>query len=97
MLQDAHNLLRPESMESLFVMWRVTRDPVYREWGWLMFRAWERFARVITGGYACINSVLQVRLECATGHAWKCTLACTCPPVMKRKTRMGLGEADQFL
>ncbi len=59
--QDAHNLLRPETMESLFVLWRVTRDPVYREWGWLMFRAWQKFARVATGGYASLNSVLEVR------------------------------------
>ena len=47
-------------MESLFVLWRVTHDPVYREWGWLMFRAWEKFARVSTGGYTCLSSVLQV-------------------------------------
>jgi hypothetical protein len=49
-------------MESLFVLWRVTRDPVYREWGWLMFRAWEKFSRVSTGGYTCLDSVLQVRM-----------------------------------
>lgn len=28
---DAHNLQRPETVESLFVMWRVTGDLVYRE------------------------------------------------------------------
>ena len=43
------------------MLWRVTRDPVYREWGWLMFRAWQKFARVATGGYASLNSVLEVR------------------------------------
>ncbi|BDA50577.1 probable endoplasmic reticulum mannosyl-oligosaccharide 1,2-alpha-mannosidase at C-terminar half [Coccomyxa sp. Obi] len=58
--QDAHNLLRPETMESLFVMWRVTRDPMYREWGWLMFRAWQKFSRVATGGYTSLASVLEV-------------------------------------
>lgn len=60
MMQDAHNLLRPETMESLFVMWRVTRDPMYREWGWLMFRAWHKFSRVATGGYTNLDSVLEV-------------------------------------
>ena len=30
-LQDAHNLLRPETLESLFVLWRVTRRRRYRE------------------------------------------------------------------
>ena len=42
------------------MLWRVTRDPVYREWGWLMFRAWEKFSRVSTGGFTCLDSVLQV-------------------------------------
>lgn len=27
---DKHNLLRPETMESLFVLWRITGDPIYR-------------------------------------------------------------------
>ena len=36
--QDAHNLLRPETVESLFVLWRVTGDAQYREWGWHIFR-----------------------------------------------------------
>ena len=30
-LQDAHNVLRPEALESLFVLWRVTRRRRYRE------------------------------------------------------------------
>jgi hypothetical protein len=30
---DAHNLQRPETVESLFLMWRITKDPIYREWG----------------------------------------------------------------
>lgn len=29
--QDAHNLLRPETLESLFLLWRVTRRREYRE------------------------------------------------------------------
>lgn len=29
---DARNILRPETVESLFVAYRVTGDPVYREW-----------------------------------------------------------------
>ncbi|KAK9837344.1 hypothetical protein WJX81_007743 [Elliptochloris bilobata] len=58
--QDAHNLLRPETVESLFVLWRVTGDARYREWGWHMFRAWHRFCRVPTGGFANLESVLTV-------------------------------------
>ena len=27
-------ILRPETVESYFYMWRATHDPKYREWGW---------------------------------------------------------------
>ena len=30
----AHNLLRPETVKNFFLMWRVTTDSIYREWGW---------------------------------------------------------------
>lgn len=30
---DEHNLPRPETVESLFMMWRITGDPIYRDWG----------------------------------------------------------------
>ena len=55
---DAHSLLRPEYVESLFVLWRVTGDVRYREWGWDAWRGIERHARVATGGYASLDSVL---------------------------------------
>ena len=58
---DAHSLLRPETMESLFVMWRVTRNETYREWGWQIFRSIEMHARVAAvGGYTSLENVLQV-------------------------------------
>lgn len=57
---DAHNLLRPETVESLFVLWRVTRDTRYREWGWKIFQAIERHARVASGGYSSVQNVLAV-------------------------------------
>ncbi len=63
--QDSHNLLRPEAVESLFVLWRVTGDARYREWGWHMFRAWHRFCRVPTGGFTNLESVLTVRAHFA--------------------------------
>ena len=27
-------ILRPEVVESYFVMWRITHDQKYRDWGW---------------------------------------------------------------
>ncbi|KAI3324153.1 glycoside hydrolase family 47 protein [Xylariaceae sp. AK1471] len=53
---DAHNLQRPETVESLFVMWRITGDPIYREWGWKIFKAFERHMKV-GGGYASLDDV----------------------------------------
>lgn len=47
---DAHNLLRPEAVESWYVLWRLTGDKAYREWGWAAFRAWDKFSRVRRGG-----------------------------------------------
>ncbi|KKY19521.1 putative mannosyl-oligosaccharidealpha-mannosidase [Phaeomoniella chlamydospora] len=37
---DVHNLQRPETVESLLYMWRITGDEIYRQWGWDMFRSW---------------------------------------------------------
>lgn len=58
---DSHNLQRPETVESLFVMWRITGDPIYREWGWKIFQAFERHTFVGEGrGYTSVNDVNSV-------------------------------------
>lgn len=36
---DAHNLQRPETIESLFYLWRISGNDQYRDWGWAMFSA----------------------------------------------------------
>ena len=33
-------LLRPETVESYFYLWRLTKDPMYREWGWDVVKVW---------------------------------------------------------
>ena len=47
-----HNLQRPETVESLFVLWRITGNQKYREWGWDIFEAFEKHAKVPGGGYS---------------------------------------------
>jgi endoplasmic reticulum Man9GlcNAc2 1,2-alpha-mannosidase len=47
---DVHNLQRPETVESLFYMWRLTGDVKYREWGWEMFRSFMNYSAVEDGG-----------------------------------------------
>ncbi|EMR62165.1 putative mannosyl-oligosaccharide -alpha-mannosidase protein [Eutypa lata UCREL1] len=55
---DAHNLQRPETIESLFMMWRITEDPLYREWGWKIFKSFEKYTKVNSGkGYTSLNDV----------------------------------------
>ncbi|CAM1506825.1 Fc.00g064660.m01.CDS01 [Cosmosporella sp. VM-42] len=47
---DVHNLQRPETVESLFYMWRITGDIRYREWGWEMFKSFVNYTAVKDGG-----------------------------------------------
>ncbi|ODQ63349.1 family 47 glycosyl hydrolase, partial [Nadsonia fulvescens var. elongata DSM 6958] len=43
---DAHNLQRPETVESLFVLWRITGKDIYREWGWEIFTRFREWTEV---------------------------------------------------
>ena len=36
---DSRYILRPEAIESVFILWRITGNPVWREKGWNMFTA----------------------------------------------------------
>lgn len=50
-----HYLLRPEAVESLFVLYHLTGDPVYREWGWEIFKAIERYCKTEAGYGQLVN------------------------------------------
>lgn len=54
-----HYLLRPETVESFFVLYHLTGDPVYREWGWEVFQAIERYCRT-EAGYGSLKDVRRV-------------------------------------
>lgn len=56
-LIDARNILRPETVESLFVAFRLSGDPIYREWGWEIFQAFEKHCRLENGAYAGLVDV----------------------------------------
>ncbi|KAI1788147.1 seven-hairpin glycosidase [Ganoderma leucocontextum] len=51
-------LLRPETVESFYYMWRTTGDETWRERGWAVFQAIEKEART-SSGYASLWSVLE--------------------------------------
>eukprot|EP01062_Namystynia_karyoxenos_P071955 TRINITY_DN6777_c0_g1_i1.p1 TRINITY_DN6777_c0_g1~~TRINITY_DN6777_c0_g1_i1.p1 ORF type:complete len:757 (+),score=221.58 TRINITY_DN6777_c0_g1_i1:85-2271(+) len=63
--------LRPETAESLFYLWRVTREEQWREAGWRMYRAIERNCRVCktcaASGYSEVDDVYTVPGR-HTGH-----------------------------
>ncbi|XP_065197853.1 endoplasmic reticulum mannosyl-oligosaccharide 1,2-alpha-mannosidase-like [Sycon ciliatum] len=54
---DKHNLLRPETVESYFILYRLTGDKRYQDWGWDMLQAFEKHCRVEDGGYTSISDV----------------------------------------
>jgi Glycosyl hydrolase family 47 len=66
------DFLRPEAIETLFYLWRASGDPIYREWGWNMFRAFERWGRLDSGGYTTFAGVQQARhtLALRGGGRW---------------------------
>lgn len=49
-------ILRPEASETFFILYHLTKDPVYREWGWEVFRAIDEYCRT-ESGYAAIKNV----------------------------------------
>merc|ERR1719291_1413879 len=54
-LGSMHNILRPETVESLFLLWRTTKSQIYRNWGQRILAA---FSRVKTPyGYASLHNV----------------------------------------
>ncbi|KAM6183613.1 endoplasmic reticulum mannosyl-oligosaccharide 1,2-alpha-mannosidase [Erethizon dorsatum] len=54
---DRHNLLRPETVESLFYLYRLTGDHKYQDWGWEILQSFNKYTRVRSGGYSSINNV----------------------------------------
>jgi len=59
LMEDPNYMLRPETVESLFILNYLTGDPVYREWGWEIFQAIERFCRTDVA-YGQIRDVSDV-------------------------------------
>ena len=62
-LTNAANIQRPEVLESVFLMWRFTRDEYYRDVAWEIFLRIEKYLRVDTGGYASAKNVNVVPPE----------------------------------
>ncbi|XP_050736530.1 endoplasmic reticulum mannosyl-oligosaccharide 1,2-alpha-mannosidase-like [Eriocheir sinensis] len=53
---DAHYLLRPETIESLWYLYHLTGNTTYQDWGWQMFQGIEKHCKV-ENGYTSIGNV----------------------------------------
>lgn len=61
---DHHNLQRPETVESLFYMWRITGDEMYRRWGWEIFKSFVRHTAVDDGaGFTSLGNANTLPAE----------------------------------
>lgn len=56
---DAHNLLRPEFVESLYYFYALTGNATYQDMGWNIFQAFEKYTKV-KNGYTSIGNVKSV-------------------------------------
>uniref|UniRef100_A0A336LLS7 alpha-1,2-Mannosidase n=1 Tax=Culicoides sonorensis TaxID=179676 RepID=A0A336LLS7_CULSO len=56
--QEKYYILRPETFESYFIMWRLTKDQKYRDWGWDAVQALENYCRT-PNGYSGVKNVYQ--------------------------------------
>ncbi|KAG8046795.1 hypothetical protein GUJ93_ZPchr0008g13216 [Zizania palustris] len=50
------SILRPETIESLMYLWRLTGNKTYQDWGWEIFQAFENNSR-IESGYVGLKDV----------------------------------------
>ncbi|XP_073937057.1 mannosyl-oligosaccharide 1,2-alpha-mannosidase IC isoform X3 [Castor canadensis] len=48
-LGESYYILRPEVVESYMYLWRQTHNPIYREWGWDVVMALEKYCRTEAG------------------------------------------------
>ncbi|KAI3404658.2 MNS1 [Candida oxycetoniae] len=44
---DTHNLMRPETVESIFYLYRLTGDLKYRKWGYEIFQSFMKYAKIV--------------------------------------------------
>lgn len=71
--RDTHNILRPETVESLFYLYRATGNRVYQEWGWQIFSAFEKHSKIESGGYSGLQNVQVGLTQRDTAHHIDCS------------------------
>lgn len=80
---DRHNLLRPETVESLFYMYRFTKDTKYRDWGWDILQSFNNYTKVHTTDHRPVDwriSALQYHYSARLCCYVTLRFLKTCPP-----------------
>lgn len=61
---DKHNLQRPETVESIYYLWKFTGDEKYREWGYEIFKSFVKYTKVVgkdgSVSYSSIDDVTSL-------------------------------------
>ncbi|KAJ2777628.1 hypothetical protein GGI15_004439 [Coemansia interrupta] len=57
---DKSYILRPETVESLMILYRITGDKVYKEWGWQIFLALEKWTKT-NSAYSAYRDVTSTK------------------------------------
>lgn len=70
----------------MFVLWRMTKDPKYREWGWQIFEAFEKHTKVAHAGCGLRVARTHTRMRARTRAG-----RCACAPAST--SRQALGQA----
>jgi len=62
-LSPSYSLLRPETIESLFILYRMTGDKKYQEQGWEIWQSIEKWCKTPSGysGLHDVNSITPVQ------------------------------------
>ncbi|XP_073662953.1 endoplasmic reticulum mannosyl-oligosaccharide 1,2-alpha-mannosidase isoform X4 [Tursiops truncatus] len=77
---DRHNLLRPETVESLFYLYRLTGQRKYQDWGWEILRSFNASPRAAT----LPSATSRTRAIPSPGTRWRASFwgrrssTCTC-------------------
>jgi len=58
--KSSYYLLRPEAVESFYILNKLTGDPIYREWGWEVFQSIEKYCKT-KYGYGSLKDVTDSR------------------------------------
>lgn len=65
-------LMRPEAVEAFFVLWQLTGNTKYREYGWGVFQAIEKWCKVgARSWFVCLSGHLELLLVSVPSYLFR--------------------------